>query len=68
MAEADFYVKKGLTVAGNASISGDIFLKSPNIPQNANDPGTKGQIIYDNDYIYVCVENDTWKRSKLSSW
>lgn len=34
----------------------------------ATDPGTKGEICWDSNYIYVCVATNTWKRTGLSSW
>jgi len=30
--------------------------------------GTVGTITYDNDYIYVCIATDTWKRVAISTW
>ena len=30
--------------------------------------GRKGDICYDSNYIYICVDTNTWKRSGLSSW
>ena len=35
---------------------------------NSTDTGTTGEICWDNDYIYVCVATNTWKRAGLSSW
>ena len=37
-------------------------------PTNASDSGDQGSIVYDDDYLYVCVQDDTWKRVALSSW
>lgn len=37
-------------------------------PSSSSDNGTKGDICWDNDYIYVCVDTNTWKRSGLSTW
>ncbi len=30
--------------------------------------GTKGEICWDSNYIYVCIATDTWKRVSLGSW
>jgi hypothetical protein len=30
--------------------------------------GTVGEIRYDSDYLYVCVDNGSWKRIALSTW
>ena len=35
---------------------------------NSNSNGIQGQICYDNDYMYVCISTNTWKRFALSSW
>lgn len=37
-------------------------------PANATDTGNVGEICWDANYIYVCVANNTWKRTALSSW
>jgi hypothetical protein len=37
-------------------------------PTNANSVGDKGDIRYTADFIYLCVDTDTWKRTALSSW
>ena len=42
------------------------FLSSP--PKKSNSSGTKGDYAYDEDYMYMCVSKDIWKRSKLDSW
>ena len=39
-----------------------------NTPPNSNAIGFPGQICVDTDYIYVCVANNTWKRSSLGTW
>jgi hypothetical protein len=47
---------------GPASIIG------PQTVVNADDPGNPGTIYWDFEYIYVCVEENTWKRVEISSW
>jgi hypothetical protein len=37
-------------------------------PLSATDTGTKGDICWDSDYIYVCVATNTWKRVALTTW
>jgi hypothetical protein len=37
-------------------------------PTSATDTGTKGQVKWDANYVYVCVDTNTWKRSPLSTW
>jgi hypothetical protein len=37
-------------------------------PASASSPGTKGDHSWDEDYVYICVSDNTWKRASLSSW
>lgn len=37
-------------------------------PASASTPCSPGQQAYDANYFYVCVANNTWRRSSLSSW
>ena len=34
----------------------------------ATTAGVKGEIKYDDDYVYICVDTDTWKRTALSTF
>jgi len=38
------------------------------IPERSGSKGTAGQIKFDNAYIYVCYQTDTWKRIQLQSF
>lgn len=38
------------------------------VPTSATSNGTKGSIVYDSNYVYICVENNTWVRSERASW
>lgn len=37
-------------------------------PPSATAPGNQGEIAWDDDYIYVCVAPNTWKRAALATW
>lgn len=37
-------------------------------PASATSGGNQGDICWDENYIYVCIATDTWKRAELSSW
>ena len=43
-----------------------IFVKDA--PAAANSSGVKGMVAFDDDYIYRCVDADTWKRVAISTW
>lgn len=50
-------------------VNGDsIRVQQSRTPASANAPGNPGEIAWDENYVYVCVAKDTWKRSALSSW
>jgi len=64
---------------GNVGLAGmplfplDVFgdnirIQTAKTPQSATATGTAGQICWDADYIYVCVDADTWKRSPIATW
>lgn len=38
------------------------------VPETSSSLGETGQIAYDNDYVYICIATNAWKRSALSSW
>lgn len=37
-------------------------------PANSSVTGTRGDIKYDANYIYICIDTDTWKRAALSTF
>jgi hypothetical protein len=41
---------------------------SNTVPVNSSSNGITGTISFDSGYFYVCVANNTWKRSTLTSW
>lgn len=49
---------------GNTSI----FYNNRYTPANSSSSGIPGRITYDSQYLYVCVANNDWLRSALSSW
>lgn len=55
------------SVYGNLE-TGTLKIVSPNPPTDADDPGIIGQIEWDANYIYVCINDDTWVRAQLSTW
>lgn len=54
------------------TVNVDIFsanlIISNTVPANSTSNGITGTITRDNNYIYVCVANNTWKRTELSGW
>ncbi len=37
-------------------------------PDSSTAPGTLGEIRFDENYMYVCVATNTWKRCPLTTW
>lgn len=37
-------------------------------PATAAGPGTPGQIAYDQNFVYVCIQTNVWKRSPLTTF
>lgn len=37
-------------------------------PSTSISLGTKGEIRIDNDYVYICIDTNLWKRSPLTTW
>jgi hypothetical protein len=38
------------------------------VPETNESTGIKGQVAYDDDYIYLCVDTDTWVRAARDAW
>ena len=53
---------------GNLEANEALIIRNDVTPSSASDFGMKGEIRWDSNYIYICVENDTWKRVALSTW
>lgn len=57
---------------GSVEITGTTTLSSlilaEKTPTAADDTGTKGEIAWDADFIYVCIDTDTWVRAAIATW
>lgn len=54
--------------AGNINVTRALVLNDYGIPTTSGSAGTAGQIVWDTNYIYVCVATNTWKRANISTW
>lgn len=43
-------------------------LSNPTVPTSNADTGTQGDIIWDSNYVCVCIATDIWKRFSISTW
>lgn len=48
--------------------SNTIRLRTAKTPASSTAAGNTGDIAWDNDYIYVCVATNTWKKVLISTW
>jgi len=53
---------------GNINLQSNVLLNGTYIPSSASASGFPGQIIWDADFIYICVAANTWKRANVSTW
>ncbi len=50
-------------------VNSDIIrVRSAKVPASASATGNAGDICWGADYIYICVAENTWKRSPLTTW
>jgi hypothetical protein len=45
-----------------------VFEGISNATKTSTSTGTKGQIAYDNSYIYICVATNSWIRAARTAW
>ena len=71
---SDYTVQMGPYDTGNSvwtgtmTINGNLAISTNHTPSSATATGTTGTILWDSNYIYVCVATNTWKRASLSTW
>jgi hypothetical protein len=53
---------------GHTGPTGPLSMTGPTGPTAASASGTIGQVRWDEDYIYVCVDVNTWKRVSINTW
>ena len=70
----DVVIDGDATIYNDLSVQGIINATTSSIrirnrtPASATATGTTGTIVYDANYIYVCVATNTWKRVAISTW
>lgn len=62
-----------LDVNGNAKIRGNltitgtsVIITTPTTPASKTADGIAGQVVWDENYIYICTDTNTWKRVAIS--
>ena len=51
-----------------SSLSSAMVAWDSSAPASPTSSGDPGDLIYDSNYLYVCVSNNTWRRLVLSEW
>ena len=54
-------------MGGNFTVNGKLNVKQRTISSSSAE-GVAGEICFDNNYVYCCVAENTWKRFALSTW
>ena len=62
------YIGGNLNVTGDLSVDGHTVLQFGNEPATAGDTGVQGRIAFADNFLYVAVDENTWKRVSLSSF
>jgi hypothetical protein len=59
----------GTVTTTGLDVSADgIRVRTARTPASATAAGDAGTVCWDSDYVYVCVQNNVWKRAALASW
>ena len=52
----------------NITATGSLVISSPTVPAATNSTGVKGQIAFTNNFLYICVASNAWRRIQLGTW
>ena len=63
----DIATLRDITASGRL-IAGQLRVTTTTAPSSYTYSGTKGEIAYDTNYVYICVANNSWRRSPLAIW
>ena len=54
---------------GLLKVNGKLLLqKNTGVPASSSSTGVQGQLAFDDEYFYICVQNNIWKRFLLNTW
>lgn len=64
-----FLNSAGFTVDGAGNLTAaSLIIANSNTPASAGAAGTEGTVAWDANYVYVAVNDNTWKRAALATW
>lgn len=61
----NFYKKESNNITNVSANLNTLNIGSHDIPTQSSSLGQKGDIAYSGDYLYICIENNKWKRTIL---
>jgi len=50
------------------TLTGALTIASPSVPAAINSTGVAGRIAFTNNFLYICVATNTWRRVQLGTW
>lgn len=56
------------TISGTKTFASPVILASGTEPASMGDTGSTGEVRWADDYLYICVATDTWKRAALAGF
>jgi len=62
------YIGGNLTVDGSLTVEGLAVLEGGLVPASATDVGISGSLVLDDDFIYIAVGTNQWKRVAISQF
>ena len=63
----DIATLRNVTASGQL-IAGQLRVTTTTAPSSYTYSGTKGEIAYDTNYVYICVADNSWRRAPLAIW
>ena len=51
----------------STNIDDSMEIKNISVPSSSNSEGNKGDVVFDETHMYVCIETNSWKRILLDS-
>lgn len=70
--ENDLFYTSFFTANNTASIYNALnlstYIKFSQAPSTPTSPGVSGQVAYQNNYLYICVSNNNWRRIRMGTW
>lgn len=57
----------GETAFSESNVENSMEIKNVSVPSSPTSEGSKGDVVFDDTHMYVCVNTNTWKRINLDN-